>query len=190
MGREVRRSNSNCSGATLIFNLTELDGVVRLEFDYRVDRRGHFVRTFCAEEFAAHGLSGTFVQCSQSFNLQRGTLRGMHWQAEPYPEGKLVRCTRGAIFDVVIDMRQESPTLYKWIGVELTAGNGQALYIPPGFAHGFQTLVNKSEVSYQMTVAYDSSLSRGARWDDPAFGINWPLSVPILSERDLSYPAL
>jgi len=172
----------------MIFTPTALDGVWQIDLERHTDPRGHFARSFCAEEFAAHRLPSSFVQCSVSFNARRGTLRGLHWQAEPHPEAKLVRCTSGAIFDVAVDLRPDSPTLHRWVGIELTARNGRALYIPPGFAHGFQCLTDDSEVFYQMTEAYHGDLGRGARWDDPAFGIVWPLPDPILSERDLVHP--
>jgi dTDP-4-dehydrorhamnose 3,5-epimerase len=172
----------------MIFTPTALDGVWQIDPERLTDPRGHFARTFCAEEFSAHRLPSGFVQCSVSFNIQRGTLRGLHWQAEPHPEGKLVRCTSGAIFDVAVDLRPGSPTLHRWLGVELTAKNGRALYIPPGCAHGFQTLAGDSEVFYQMTEAYHADLSRGARWDDPAFGIAWPLLPAAMSERDQEWP--
>jgi dTDP-4-dehydrorhamnose 3,5-epimerase len=172
----------------VIFTPTALEGVWQIDLERRTDPRGHFARSFCAEEFAAHGLPPGFVQCNVSFNTRRGTLRGLHWQAEPHPEGKLVRCARGAIFDVAVDLRPGSPTLHRWVGAELTARNGRALFIPPGFAHGFQTLADDSEVFYQMTEAYHGALSRGARWNDPAFAIAWPLPDPILSERDLIHP--
>lgn len=174
----------------MIFTRTALNGVWQIELELRTDARGHFARSFCATEFAAHGLPSGFVQCSVSFNARRGTLRGLHWQAEPHPEGKLVRCTRGAIFDVAVDLRPCSATRHRWVGAELTAENGRALFIPAGFAHGFQTLTDGSEVFYQMTEAYHGDLARGARWDDPAFGIAWPIPGPILSERDRSYPRL
>ena len=172
----------------MIFVPTALDGVWQIEPERHSDPRGHFVRSFCAEEFAAHGLPATFVQCNISYNALRGTLRGLHWQADPHPEGKLVRCTRGAIFDVAVDLRPGSPTLHRWAAAELTADNGRALYVPPGFAHGFQTLADATEVFYQMTEAYHASLARGARWDDSAFGITWPLPDPLVSERDLAHP--
>lgn len=174
----------------MIFTPTALDGVWLLDQERRADPRGHFARTFCAEEFAAHGLPGAFVQCNLSYNERRGTLRGMHWQADPFPEGKLVRCTRGAIFDVAVDLRDGSPTRHRSIGFELSAEDGRSLYIPAGFAHGFQTLTDGAEVFYQMSETYRGDLARGARWNDPAFGIAWPLPNPILSERDAAYPLL
>jgi dTDP-4-dehydrorhamnose 3,5-epimerase len=174
----------------MIFVPTALDGVWQIEPERHSDPRGHFARSFCAEEFAAHGLPATFVQCNISYNALRGTLRGLHWQADPHPEGKLVRCTRGAIFDVAVDLRPGSPTLHRWAAAELTADNGRALYVPPGFAHGFQTLADATEVFYQMTEPYHADLARGARWNDPAFGITWPLADPLVSKRDLMHPTV
>lgn len=174
----------------MIFTPTSLDGVWLVDLERRADRRGHFARTFCADEFAAHGIPGTFVQCSLSYNERRGTLRGLHWQADPFPEGKLVRCTRGAVFDVVVDLRNGSPTQHKSVGFELSVENGRGLYIPHGLAHGFQTLADGAEVFYQMTEAYHANSARGARWNDPAFAIAWPLPDPILSERDAAHPLL
>jgi dTDP-4-dehydrorhamnose 3,5-epimerase len=171
----------------MIFTPTALDGVWQIDLERHADPRGHLARSFCVDEFAAHGLPAAFVQCNVSYNAHRGTLRGLHWQADPYPEGKLVRCTRGAIFDVAVDLRPGSPTLHRWVATELTAENSRSLYIPPGFAHGFQTLTDATDVFYQMTEAYHPDLARGARWDDPAFAINWPLADPLLSERDLTH---
>jgi dTDP-4-dehydrorhamnose 3,5-epimerase len=170
------------------FTETALAGLFIVDIEPIADERGHFARTFCAEEFARAGLPGEFVQCSTSFNRRRGTLRGLHFQAEPCPEGKLVRCTRGAIFDVALDLRPGSPTYCRWHASELTAENARALHIPPGFAHGFQTLVDGTEILYQMTVSYRADLARGVRWNDPAFGIAWPLPEPILTPRDAAYP--
>jgi dTDP-4-dehydrorhamnose 3,5-epimerase len=170
------------------FTAAALPGLVIVDIAAMRDDRGHLARTFCAEEFAAAGLPTVFPQCNVSFNAQRGTLRGLHWQADPFPEGKLVRCTRGAILDVAVDLRPDSPTYQSWFGVELTADDARALYIPAGFAHGFQTLADASEVFYQMSESYRYDLSRGARWNDPAFGIDWPIANPILSPRDATYP--
>ena len=172
------------------FAPSALQGLVVVEPQPTEDERGSFARVFCMEEFAAAGLPTAFPQCNVSVNRRRGTLRGLHWQDEPHPEGKLVRCTRGAIWDVAVDLRPDSPTFHRWLGFELTAANGRALYIPPGFAHGFQTLEEDTEVFYQMTESYRSGLARGARWNDPAFGIAWPLPDPILSPRDAAHPAL
>ena len=149
------------------FTAAALPGLIIVDISVMSDDRGYFARTFCAEEFAAAGLPTVFPQCNTSFNLARGTLRGLHWQADPYPEGKLVRCTRGMIVDVAVDLRPESPTCRRWVGIELSAENGRALYIPPGFAHGFQTLVDETEVFYQMSETYRRDLSRGGRWNDP-----------------------
>lgn len=156
----------------------------------RTDLRGYFARTFCAEEFVAHGLPGSFPQCNISFNARRGTLRGLHWQEEPYAEGKLVRCTRGAVFDVAVDVRAASLTRGVCVAATLTAEGAEALYIPPGFAHGFQTLHDATEVFYHMSEPYRDGLAGGLRWDDPALGIAWPLPNPILSERDAALPLM
>ena len=174
----------------MIFTPLRLDGVWQLDIERRTDFRGYFARTFCTDEFAAHGLPSAFPQCNVSFNERRGTLRGMHWQAAPHPEGKLVRCSRGAVFDVVVDLRADSPTYRAWLGVELSAENGRGLYIPPGFGHGFQALTGQAEMFYMMTQLFWPALARGVRWNDPAFGINWPVADPILSERDLALPFL
>jgi dTDP-4-dehydrorhamnose 3,5-epimerase len=167
---------------------TALSGLFVVDITPFGDERGHFARTFCAEEFARAGLPTTFVQCSTSFNRRQGTLRGLHYQDDPCPEGKLVRCTRGAAFDVAVDLRPGSPSYCRWHASELTADNTRALYIPPGFAHGFQTLADGTEILYQMTEFYRADLARGVRWNDPSFGIDWPLSDPILSPRDAGYP--
>ncbi len=169
---------------------TALDGVWLVDLERHEDPRGSFARMFCADTFAAYGLPRDFVQCSLSSNPHRGTLRGLHWQAEPFGEGKLVRCLRGAVFDVAVDLRPGSPTLHRWVSYELSAHNGRALYIAPGLAHGFQTLQADSDVLYMMTQAYHPDLARGARWNDPAFGVTWPLSDPLLSERDASHPGI
>jgi len=167
-----------------------LKGAVLVEIEPRVDERGIFARTYCEHEFAAHGLPSSFVQCNTSFNTSRGILRGLHFQAKPRPEAKLVRCTRGAIFDVIVDLRPDSATHGKWYGAELTADNRKALFIPVGFAHGFQTLEDNCEVFYQMTEFYDGNLARGVRWNDPSLGIRWPILPPIMSDRDARYPDL
>lgn len=172
----------------MIITETRLGGAYIVDIEPRQDERGFFARSFCRDEFARAGLPGDFVQCNISSNRDRGTLRGMHYQADPHPEGKLVRCSRGAIRDVIVDLRPDSPTYCQWIGVDLTEQNCRALYIPPGFAHGFQSLAEDSEVFYQMTEAYVGTLARGVRWNDPAFAIEWPLPDPIMSERDATYP--
>ncbi len=167
---------------------TKLKGAFIIELEGFDDERGFFARTFCQKEFEAHGLSPTLVQCSISFNKKTGSLRGMHYQVAPYEEAKLVRCTRGAIYDVIIDLRPESSTFKQWIAVELTAENHRMLYVPEGSGHGFQTLEDNTEVFYQMSEFYHPECARGVRWDDPAFEIKWPISNRILSDRDCSYP--
>ncbi len=172
----------------MIFRDTALAGVFIVEPEVLGDERGFFARVWCSRELEARGLEHRLVQSSISYNTRRGTLRGMHFQAEPYGEVKLVRCTTGAIHDVTIDLRPESPTFKRWIGVELTATNRRTLYVPKGFAHGFQTLEPDSEVLYQMSEFYHPESARGVRWNDPAFGIKWPLPDPIMSDRDRTYP--
>ena len=172
------------------FVAAPLKGAFLIEIEPRVDERGLFARTYCEHEFAAHGLPSSFVQCNTSFNSSRGILRGLHFQAEPRPEAKLVRCTRGAVFDVIVDLRRDSPTYGKWHGAELTADNRKALFVPVGFAHGFQTLEDNCEVFYQMTEFYDDNLARWVRWNDPFLGIRWPIVPPTTSDRDARYPDL
>jgi dTDP-4-dehydrorhamnose 3,5-epimerase len=169
------------------FTETPLTGAFVIELDPIADERGHFARTFDVAEFREHGLDPTVVQCNTSFNTRRGTLRGMHYQADPDGEAKLVRCTRGSIYDVAVDLRPGSDTRGRWFGVELSSENGRMFYIPVGMAHGFQTLEDGSEVHYQMSHHYVSEQGRGVRFDDPAFGIEWPLPDPIVSERDRQY---
>jgi dTDP-4-dehydrorhamnose 3,5-epimerase len=165
---------------------TPLNGAWVVDLDLLGDERGWFSRTFDAEEFAARGLNSAVVQCNASFNAHEGTLRGMHYQAEPHGESKLVRCVRGAIFDVAVDLRAGSPTLRRWHGVQLSADNRLAFYIPPGLAHGFQTLTPDAEVLYQMGHSYVPEAACGVRWDDPAFAIDWPepQGERTISERD------
>lgn len=170
------------------FRETALRGALIIELERKEDHRGFFARTWCAEEFAAHGLNPKLVQCSISYNKKKGTLRGMHYQAVPYEETKLVRCTAGAIYDVIIDLRPNSPTYTKHVAATLTAQNHHMLYIPEGFAHGFQTLEDHTEVSYQMSEYYVSKFARGVRWNDPAFSIQWPEDVRIITDRDSHYP--
>jgi dTDP-4-dehydrorhamnose 3,5-epimerase len=172
----------------MIFHRTKLPGVVEIELDFYRDERGFFARSWCHKEFEAEGLNPKTVQCNVSYNEKKGTLRGMHYQAAPYPEAKLVRCTRGAIYDVVIDVRPESLSFKQWVGAELTSENRRMLYIPEGYAHGFLTLEDQTEVFYQMSEFYHPELSRGVRWDDPAFQIGWPAKVELISERDRTYP--
>ncbi|MGZ4336031.1 MAG: dTDP-4-dehydrorhamnose 3,5-epimerase [Gaiellaceae bacterium] len=169
---------------------TSIAGAFVVEIEPIEDERGSFARTFSRDEFEAHGLSTDIAQCSISFNKRRGTLRGMHFQREPYGECKLVRCIRGSIFDVIVDLRPESATYRHWFGTELTPVNGRMLYIPSGLAHGFQTLEDATEVAYQISQVYVPSHARGVRFDDPAFAIEWPLSVTAVSERDRDFPRL
>lgn len=171
----------------MIFTETKLSGAFIVEPERFSDERGFFARTWCQREFAAHGLSVALVQCNVSVNTRRGTLRGMHYQSAPHAEVKLVRCTAGAIYDVIIDLRPASPTFTQWVAVELTAANQRALYIPEGMAHGFQTLADHSEVFYQMSEFYYPDLACGVRWDDPAFGVTWPVAERIISVRDAGY---
>ncbi|HXP82292.1 MAG TPA: dTDP-4-dehydrorhamnose 3,5-epimerase [Verrucomicrobiae bacterium] len=165
-----------------------LAGAYVVEMEPVADERGYFARFWCRDEFRAAGLNSNVEQSSLSFNRKRGTLRGMHYQAAPHEEVKLVRCTRGAIWDVLLDLRTGSSTFRRWIGVELTADNGKMVYVPAGFAHGFQTLTDEAEVQYQISEAYYAELTRGVRWNDPAFRIEWPLPNPILSARDREFP--
>jgi len=172
----------------MIFTETALKGAFLIALERQEDARGFFTRTWCQREFEAHGLRTQWVQCNVSFNRKKGTLRGMHYQAAPYEEVKLVRCTMGAIYDVIIDLRADSPTFKRWVAVELTAVNRCMLFIPEGFVHGFQTLRDNTEAFYQMSQFYAPEYARGVRWDDPAFNITWPLAKPIMSERDRHHP--
>lgn len=172
----------------MIFVATPLAGAFVVELERREDQRGFFARTWCKQEIEAAGLDSRLSQASLSHNRRKGILRGMHWQAAPHAEVKLVRCTRGAIWDAIVDLRPGSPTYTRHFGVELTAETGRALYIPEGFAHGFVTLSEDTDVFYQMSVNYHADSARGARWNDPAFGIEWPLLEPLLHPRDASYP--
>ncbi len=169
----------------MILRETGLGGLLEVHPERHADARGHFARTYDVEQL------GPVVQMSTSFNVHAGTLRGMHLQAEPHGEDKLVRCTRGAVFDVAVDLRPGSPTLHAWHGVELSADNGVALWIPRGFAHGFQTLTDDAEVLYAMSTPFVDGAGYGVRWDDPAFGIAWPEPPPggrVMNERDAGYP--
>jgi dTDP-4-dehydrorhamnose 3,5-epimerase len=172
----------------MIFTATKLAGAYIIEPEPIEDDRGFFARSWCEKEFAAQGLNSQLVQCNISFNHRRGTLRGMHYQAAPHGECKLVRCTAGGIYDVIIDLRPDSPTYTQWVAVELTAANRQALYIPAGLAHGFQTLTDGAEVLYQMSEFYHPESARGVRWDDPKFQVSWPVSEITISDRDRQYP--
>ena len=168
---------------------TELPDAFVLELERHEDERGFFARAWCRDELADHGLVSELAQCSISRNSSSGTLRGMHFQNAPHEEAKLVRCTAGSIFDVIIDLRYNSPTYSKWVGIELEAEQGNALYVPKGFAHGFQTLADGSDVLYMISDPYVPEAASGVRWDDPAFGIEWPhAETRTISERDLAWP--
>lgn len=169
------------------FRETAIPGAVVVELEPIRDGRGFFARSWCRDEFLTHGLNHHLAQCNVSFNERRGTLRGMHYQAEPWAEAKLVRCTMGAIYDVILDLRPDSPAYRRWEAVELSAGNRLMLYIPEGVAHGFQTLEDNTEVFYQMSVPYHPECARGVRFDDPAFAIRWPLPDPVVSAGDRAY---
>lgn len=170
------------------FAETRISGAWIIELDKLGDERGFFARAYCQHEFEAHGLNIETAQCNVSFNRLKGTLRGMHYQDAPHAEAKLVRCTRGAVYDVVLDLRADSPTYTQWVATELTAATHRMVYIPEGCAHGYQTLQDDCEVFYQVSAFYHPELYRGVQWDDPAFGITWPIREPILSARDRSYP--
>jgi dTDP-4-dehydrorhamnose 3,5-epimerase len=172
----------------VIFRDTDIDGVKIVELEPVADARGSFARSFCTEEFAAAGIALNVVQANISRNKSRGTLRGLHYQAEPAPEPKLVRCTAGRIFDVAVDLRRASPSFCGWTGHELDSETQNGLFIPAGCAHGFLTLSDDAEVTYLMGAAYAAELARGVRWNDPAFNIAWPFEPTILSERDAAYP--
>jgi dTDP-4-dehydrorhamnose 3,5-epimerase len=167
---------------------TKLPGVFEICIEPHTDERGFFARSWCENEFEAHGLDSRLVQCNISHNIRKGTLRGMHFQAPPDAEAKVVRCTRGGIYDVVLDLRPESPTYKSWIAAVLTDANRNMLYIPEGCAHGFLTLEDETEVFYQMSEFYHAESARGVRWNDPAFNISWPGKVEVISQRDKTYP--
>ena len=171
----------------MLFTALDLSGAFIVDLERREDERGFFARTFCRDEFLARGLAAEFVQCNTSFNARSGTLRGLHFQRAPHEEIKLVRCTTGIVLDVIVDLRPESPTFCQSEAIELSAENRRALYIPGGFAHGFQTLADNSEILYQMAEPYYPAAAAGVRWDDPAFRIAWPIRPPILSVKDAAY---
>lgn len=172
----------------MIFNETELKGACTIEIEKLEDNRGFFARAWCEKEFAKHGLTPVVHQANVSFNTRKGTLRGMHYQIAPYGEAKTVRCTRGRIYDVIIDLRKDSPTYMRWYGVELTADNYKMLYVPENFAHGFQTLEDNTEVTYNVSQFYTPGAERGLRWNDPAFNIGWPEKVQVISDKDNNWP--
>lgn len=171
------------------FTETKLKGSYVIELDRIEDERGFFARSWCQKEFTERGLNANLVQCNISFNLKKGTLRGMHYQAKPYEEVKLVRCIKGGIYDVIIDLRPDSPTFKEWFAVELNSENRKIIYIPEGMAHGCQTLADNTEVFYQMSEFFYSELARGVRWDDPTFTIDWPeISHRVISDKDRNFP--
>lgn len=173
----------------MLFEATKLQDAYLIKLQKIEDERGFFARSWCKNEFQAQGLDTNLAQCNISFNRHKGTLRGMHYQSPPHAETKLVRCTRGAIYDVIIDLRPDSPSFLQWIGVTLTPENGDILYIPKGFGHGFQTLTDDAEIFYQMSDFYAPQSAKGVRWDDPLFGIEWPLPPTVLSDKDRALPA-
>ena len=171
----------------MIFTETKLPGAYLIDIKKLEDSRGFFARGWCQKEFKEHGLVPRIVQANISYNVRKGTLRGMHYQIAPYGETKLIRCVRGALYDVIIDLRTDSPTYMQWLGVELSAENYQMLYVPEGFGHGFQTLVDNTEATYQVSQFYTPGAEGGIRYNDPAFGIEWPLDVKVISDKDKSW---
>jgi dTDP-4-dehydrorhamnose 3,5-epimerase len=172
----------------VIFRDTELAGVRLIELERRTDERGFFARAWDPAELESAGLNPALAQVSVAFNDRRRTLRGLHFQAEPHAEAKLVRCTRGAVFDVVVDLRRDSPTFRRWLGIELREDDGRMLYVPEGVAHGYLTLEDATETLYLISEPYAPAAARGVRWNDPAFGIEWPAEPAVISERDRSWP--
>jgi dTDP-4-dehydrorhamnose 3,5-epimerase len=172
----------------MIFHQTKLKGAFEIQLEPHADERGFFARSWCQKEFESHNLNPKLAQCNISFNIRKGTLRGMHYQAAPDAEAKVMRCTQGAIYDVVLDLRPESPTFKEWVAVVLTAEKRNMLYAPEGCAHGFLTLEDNTEVLYLISEFYHPESARGVRWNDPAFRIDWPDKVEVISERDRSYP--
>jgi dTDP-4-dehydrorhamnose 3,5-epimerase len=172
----------------MIFTETKLKGAYVLSIEKLEDERGFFARSWCRREFEKHGLNPQLVQCNISFNSHKGTMRGMHYQVKPYEEAKLIRCTTGSIYDVIVDIRPHSPSYKQYLGIALTPENHKMLYVPEGFAHGFLTLEDNTEVFYQMSEFYAPDHARGFRWNDPVFGIEWPANVQVISDRDRDYP--
>jgi dTDP-4-dehydrorhamnose 3,5-epimerase len=173
----------------MIFNKTEFNGVYIIELEKKTDERGFFARAWDKKKFEEHGLNSKLIQCNISFNKKKGILRGMHYQIAPYEEAKLIRCTKGKIFDVVIDLRSKSNTFKQWFGIEISDENYKMLYVPEGFAHGFQTLEDNTEVFYQMSEMYMPDYVRGVRYNDEIFNIGWPITPTIISEKDRIYPS-
>ena len=172
----------------MIFKETILKGAFVIDIEAIEDRRGFFARSWCKLEFEAAGLLSDFVQHNMGYSIREGTVRGLHYQIEPYQEVKVVRCTRGAIYDVIVDLQPDSATYKKWFGIELSALNHKMLYVPKGFAHGYQTLSDDSEIHYLTSEIYHADFAKGHRYDDPAFGIQWPIEISLISDQDLSWP--
>ena len=172
----------------MLFTETKLRGAWIIDLERLEDERGFFARSWCRREFEKHGLNPQLVQCNISFNSHKGTMRGMHYQVKPYEEAKLIRCTTGSIYDVIVDIRPHSPSYKQYLGIALTPENHKMLYVPEGFAHGFLTLEDNTEVFYQMSEFYAPDHARGFRWNDPVFGIEWPANVQVISDRDRDYP--
>jgi dTDP-4-dehydrorhamnose 3,5-epimerase len=172
----------------MIFTETKLRGAFVVEVKKLADERGFFGRSYCANEFGEHGLSQNMVQANVSYNIRAGTLRGMHYQVAPHQEAKLIRCTRGALYDVIVDLRPNSPTYKQWFGIELSADGYSMLYVPEDFAHGFVTLVDNTEATYQVSQFYTPGAERGLRWNDPAIGIEWPVTPAVISAKDANWP--
>ena len=187
MGREIRSTHPGSDDLQMIFKETRLRGAYIIDIQKLEDERGFFARTWCQREFETHGLNTQLAQCNLSYNKPKGTLRGMHYQEAPFEEAKLVRCSKGAIYDVIIDLRPQSPTYLEHLAVTLTADQHNMLYVPEGFAHGFLTLEDDTNVFYQMSEFYAPEHARGVRWDDPAFNVKWPIAAQVISERDASY---
>lgn len=172
----------------MIFQPTKISGAFEITPELKRDDRGFFARAWCQKEFENHGLNSRLAQCNISFNAKKGTLRGIHFQTSPFPEAKLVRCTRGLIYDVVVDLRPESATFRQWVAIVLSPGKRNMAYVPENCGHGFLTLEDETEVFYHMSEFYHPEFSRGVRWNDPAFGISWPERVVVISDRDRDYP--
>ena len=188
MGRAIHNPNTKCNSKTMIFKETNLKGAFVIEPEMLSDERGAFARIFCQKEFEDHGLNPNISQCSISINSKKFTLRGMHFQKSPYEEAKLIHCSRGLIYDVIVDLRPNSSTYMEWTSVEMSMENKKMVYVPEGFAHGFQTLENNTEVIYQMSQFFLPDHSGGFRWDDPSFNIEWPSDPKVISPKDKVFP--
>jgi len=190
MGRPIRDAGAHDPYLRMIFSESSLSGVYLVDLDRLADERGFFARCYAPEEFATQGLGPELRHCSVSYNAREGTLRGLHYQGAPHEEHKLVRCTAGAVFDVVVDVRPRSRNYLRWFGTQLTADNRRSLFIPAGFAHGFLSLTDHTEVYYMISVPHAPQFSQGLRWDDPALAIEWPMTPAVISARDAAYPLL